>query len=90
VEVSVVPAYNVSKPYHPRAAGHVGYVFTVGGVTYYHAGDTDVIPEMEGLRCDVAFLPVGGTYTIYGVNRRLGCRNSLIWQDFSHQGESQL
>jgi hypothetical protein len=30
------------------------------------------------------------TLGAYGVNRRLGCRNSLIWQDFSHQGESQL
>ena len=26
--------------------------------------DTDHVPEMAGLRCDVALLPVGGTYTM--------------------------
>ncbi|MGD1147359.1 MAG: MBL fold metallo-hydrolase [Thermoanaerobaculaceae bacterium] len=64
VTVKAVPAYNVDKPYHPRKDGKVGYVVTVGGVTYYHAGDTDLIPEMAGLAPDVALLPVGGTYTM--------------------------
>jgi L-ascorbate metabolism protein UlaG (beta-lactamase superfamily) len=35
-----------------------------GGMTYYHAGDSDLIPEMDSIRCDVAFLPVGGKYTM--------------------------
>jgi L-ascorbate metabolism protein UlaG (beta-lactamase superfamily) len=60
----VVPAYNIGKRFHPKDAGHVGYVFTLDGVTYYHAGDTDRIPEMKQIRADVAFLPVGGTYTM--------------------------
>ncbi len=64
VHVRAVPAYNPEKRFHPKAQGHVGYVFTVGGVTYYHAGDTDLIPEMESVEADVAFLPVGGTYTM--------------------------
>ena len=64
VEVRAVPAYNTDKRFHPRAAGMVGYVFTVGGVTYYHAGDTDEIPEMAGLAPDVALLPVSGTYVM--------------------------
>ncbi len=70
VEIEAVPAYNVNKfrspgvPFHPREAGHVGYVVTVGGERVYFAGDTDRIPEMTGLRCDVALLPVGGTYTM--------------------------
>jgi len=64
VEIRVVPAYNTGKRFHPRAAGMVGYVFTVGGVTYYHAGDTDEIPEMAGLAPDVALLPVSGTYVM--------------------------
>jgi L-ascorbate metabolism protein UlaG (beta-lactamase superfamily) len=42
----------------------VGFVFAVGGVTYYHAGDTDVIPEMNDLAPDVALLPVSGTYVM--------------------------
>ncbi len=64
VEVRVVPAYNVGKKFHPKTAGMVGYVFTVAGVTYYHAGDTDEIPEMAGLSPHVAFLPVSGTYVM--------------------------
>ncbi|MBI4772802.1 MAG: MBL fold metallo-hydrolase [Deltaproteobacteria bacterium] len=36
-----------------------------GGEGLYHAGDTDLIPEMSGLgRVDVALLPIGGTYTM--------------------------
>jgi L-ascorbate metabolism protein UlaG (beta-lactamase superfamily) len=42
----------------------VGYVVTVEGMRLYFAGDTDHIPEMVDLRCDVALLPVGGTYTM--------------------------
>ena len=64
VTIRAVPAYNIGKPYHPRKDGKVGYVVTVGGVTYYHAGDTDLIPEMAGLAPDVALLPIGGTYTM--------------------------
>lgn len=64
VEIGVEPAYNIGKPYHPKEKGYVGYVFTVDGVSYYHAGDTDRIPEMKSIIADVAFLPVGGTYTM--------------------------
>lgn len=64
LRVEVVPAYNVGKSFHPRAAGYVGYVVTIDGERIYHAGDTDRIPEMQGLAPDVALLPVGGTYTM--------------------------
>ncbi len=70
VEIEAVPAYNVNKfrspgvPFHPQDAGHCGYVVTVGGERVYFAGDTDHIPEMADIRCDVALLPVGGTYTM--------------------------
>jgi L-ascorbate metabolism protein UlaG (beta-lactamase superfamily) len=64
VEIEAVPAYNVNKSYHPKQAGHVGFVVTVGGEQVYFAGDTDRIPEMASVRCDVALLPVGGTYTM--------------------------
>ena len=64
VSVRAIPAYNPAKRFHPRNAGYVGYVFTVGGVTYYHAGDTDEIPEMAALKPDVAMLPVSGTYVM--------------------------
>ena len=70
VQVRAVPAYNVDKfrspgqPYHPREAGYVGYVVALDGVRYYHAGDTDAIPEMRDVHSDVALLPVGGTFTM--------------------------
>ncbi len=64
VEIQAVPAYNTGKEFHPRGKNYVGYVFKVGGVSYYHAGDTDYIPEMKDIHADVAFLPVGGTYTM--------------------------
>ena len=64
VTIEGVPAYNVNKKFHPRDAGHVGFVLHLGGERLYFAGDTDLIPEMTGLACDVALLPVSGTYTM--------------------------
>ncbi|HJX37083.1 MAG TPA: MBL fold metallo-hydrolase [Anaerolineae bacterium] len=60
--IQAIPAYNVGKSYHPREAGGVGYVITVDETRIYHAGDTDAIPEMEGLEVDIAMLPVSGVY----------------------------
>ncbi len=66
LDLLAMPAYNVDKRYHPPEAGWLGYVFTLDGVTYYHAGDTDLIDAMMSVRCDVAFLPVDGHYTMNG------------------------
>ena len=64
IPIEAVPAYNVGKQFHPKEAGHVGFIVTVGGQRIYHAGDTDVIPEMDDIQADIALLPVGGTYTM--------------------------
>jgi L-ascorbate metabolism protein UlaG (beta-lactamase superfamily) len=67
VRIQAVPAYNVAEErleMHPKANKWVGYLFELDGNTYYHAGDTDHIPELESLRTDVAFVPIGGTYTM--------------------------
>ena len=64
VKIEVVPAYNPAKQFHPKAAGHVGFIITAGGRRIYHAGDTDVIPEMANIQTDVALLPVGGKFTM--------------------------
>lgn len=64
LDVLAVPAHNLDKRFHRPEHGWLGYVFTLGGVTYYHAGDTDFLPSMFGIRCDVAFLPCGGHYTM--------------------------
>lgn len=67
VEVSTVPAYNTREEaldFHPRAKRWVGYVVELGSSTYYHAGDTDHAPELDEVRADVTFLPVGGHFTM--------------------------
>lgn len=64
VDVEVWPAYNTDKEFHPKRAGMLSFVVTLDGVRYYHAGDTDLIPEMSELKADVAFLPVSGTYVM--------------------------
>lgn len=70
VTVQAVPAYNLNKfrspgvPFHPKPAQHNGYVVTIEGERIYFAGDTDHIPEMSAIDCDVALLPVSGTYVM--------------------------
>ncbi|MGD2177376.1 MAG: MBL fold metallo-hydrolase [Anaerolineae bacterium] len=71
IDVEAVRAYNVNKfrspgePFHPKEAGHVGFVVTVDGKRIYHAGDTDFIPEMAELKdIDIALLPVSGIYVM--------------------------
>lgn len=64
VDIEVWPAYNTNKDFHPKKAGMISFVITLDGVRYYHAGDTDLIPEMKELKTDVAFLPVSGTYVM--------------------------
>ncbi len=68
VPVKVVPAYNVRadrQRFHPKNYGGVGYLLTLAGKVIYHAGDTDVIPEMDALgQVDIALLPVSGTYVM--------------------------
>jgi L-ascorbate metabolism protein UlaG (beta-lactamase superfamily) len=64
VTIEAVPAYNVGKRFHPKEAGGVGFVITLGEMRLYFAGDTDLIPEMAEIECDVALLPVSGTYVM--------------------------
>ena len=62
-----IPAYNVVEDRlenHPRANNWVGYILELGGNSYFHAGDTDHTPELAQVKADVAFLPIGGTYTM--------------------------
>jgi L-ascorbate metabolism protein UlaG (beta-lactamase superfamily) len=67
VKVHTVPAYNTNKHFHPQANDWVGYILESDGKKIYHAGDTDVIPEMKNLaqhNIDVALLPCSGTYVM--------------------------
>ena len=64
LEFETVPAYNTLKPFHTKSAGWVGYILRVNGKRIYIAGDTDLTKEARGVKCDIALVPVGGTYTM--------------------------
>ncbi len=65
IKIKAVPSYNPSKSFHPRNNKWIGFIVTVNGVSVYHAGDTDFIPEMRDLGpIHIALLPVGGHYTM--------------------------
>ena len=67
IKAQAVPAYNIAEDRldkHPKSNGWVGYILQLGDTSYYHAGDTDHISEIESVPAQVAFLPVGGTYTM--------------------------
>ena len=71
IRVDAVPAYNRERPggevAHPKAKNWVGYILTIGGKRYYHSGDTDVQPELEGIKADAVFVPIGGAPFTMGV-----------------------
>lgn len=64
IKFETVPAYNTNKTFHPKENGWVGYVIEINGIKYYIAGDTDITEENKKVKCDVAFVPVGGTDTM--------------------------
>ncbi len=65
--IEAVSAYNVTRQMHPRSRNYVGYVIDFGGIKVYHTGDTERIPEMKAIRCDIILLPLGQTYTMTSV-----------------------
>ena len=64
IKFETISAYNTNKTFHPKENGWVGYIITLDDIRYYIAGDTDITEENRRVKCDVAFVPVGGTYTM--------------------------
>ena len=64
ISVETIPAYNPGKKFHPRSNNWLGYIVTVGGQRIYVAGDTDATPEAKSVSCDIAMIPIGGTFTM--------------------------
>lgn len=64
VSIEAVRAYNIDKAFHPRENNWLGFIVTIDGIRIYHAGDTDLIPEMSDFNVDIAMLPVSGTYVM--------------------------
>lgn len=63
-EFQTIPSYNLNKDFHKKQYKWVGYKVIRNEVTYAILGDTDAIPELEHLKCDILFVPVGGTFTM--------------------------
>ncbi len=64
IHFRTIPSYNVDKKFHPKESKWVGYLVDIEEQVIYVAGDTDITPENQQVKCDVAFIPIGGTYTM--------------------------
>lgn len=71
IKISVLPSYNINKTFHPKEELGVGYLVKINDLLFYHAGDTDLIPELQNLtgynqpgKKLIALLPVGGRFTM--------------------------
>lgn len=63
IKIDTIPAYNTNKKFHPRENNWVGYILELDEKSVYIAGDTDVTEENKKVKCDIALVPIGGTYT---------------------------
>lgn len=63
-EVITLPSYNVGKPFHPKDKGNLAYIVTIEGKRVFVAGDCDMNEDNSRIRVDIAFVPVGGKYTM--------------------------
>ena len=64
IQVEAYRAYNLDKPYHPIDNNWLGYLLHLKDYSIYVCGDTDNIPELHGIKCDVLFIPIGGKFTM--------------------------
>ena len=62
--IEALPAYNINKNFHKREFNWLSYVLSAGEKRFYVAGDTDITEEAKNVKCDVALVPIGGTYTM--------------------------
>ena len=67
VSFNTVPSYNINKKFHPKNNNWVGYVIEVNNIKYAILGDSDLTSEVKSIKCDVLFVPIGGTYTMNAI-----------------------
>ncbi|MCG8483018.1 MAG: MBL fold metallo-hydrolase [Clostridia bacterium] len=64
VSVQVIEAYNLKSGLvtpHSKSSMNVSYIIDIGGIKFYHAGDSDYVPEMNGIKnIDVVLTPIDG------------------------------
>lgn len=64
LKIETLPAYNIDKPFHPKENDWLGFIIEIEGTRIYFAGDTDVLEELEGIKCDIGLFPVAGIYAM--------------------------
>ena len=63
-QVLTIPSYNLNKNFHKKEFNYVGYLITINNEKIYISGDTDITKENQEVKCDIALVPIGGTYTM--------------------------
>lgn len=62
--IKAVPAYSPNDARHPQSDGGLGFVISMNMYDIYYAGDTQIIPEMNCIKPDIAILPIDGKGTL--------------------------
>ena len=64
ISFTTFSSYNIDKKFHPKQNGWVGYIININSKLFAIVGDSDCTPELQSIKCDVLFIPIGGTYTM--------------------------
>ena len=64
IRFKTIPSYNTNKQFHKKEYNWVGYILEIDNEIVYVAGDTDITDEALSVKCDIACVPIGGTYTM--------------------------
>lgn len=64
ISVKAVPAYSLTDPRHDKKHEGLGFVISYNYYDIYYAGDTELIPEMDNIKPDIAILPIDGAGTM--------------------------
>ena len=57
INIKTLPAYTLDGN-HPAPREDLGFVLAINSYDIYYAGDTDFVPDLRQLQCDIAILPV--------------------------------
>lgn len=88
--IKAIPAYTLDG-YHPAVREDLGFVIALNRYDIYYAGDTDFVPDLRSLRCDIAILPVSAKEGLMTVEETVAFVKSLQPQVVipSHYGTTE-
>jgi L-ascorbate metabolism protein UlaG (beta-lactamase superfamily) len=64
LKIHATPAYNLTKPFHPKEKLWLGFIIEIEHTKIYFAGDTDFLEELKSVECDIGLFPVAGIYAM--------------------------